>query len=338
MNWVILVILNRIYQTPLLLSAYKVLKYLIHATTQTSEIYRLCNSTIVTSRQLIEDEKEEQEIIIESVSKDIIYRIDRSIYYSTQLSAEKQQLSSSNCQINAISKSIALKKQFLSTNEPAIQVLSFSLNRIYESNQLLQEIEFQVTTKYDTANTQHEAKLIELWNNLKPDTPLESRHTKQWTDIGFQGNDPATDFRGMGIQGLEDLLYFSSKHAQHAQSTLQHASHPIYWYPYAIVGINITKFAYQVLESKKLQLYLFQYGANAENWHEFYCWLFVKFNQFWIEHEPKLTVMDFEAKFIEFKKAVEKDLLVENVVPFSIYKESLILVEIEEQEEGEKNK
>lgn len=31
------------------------------------------------------------------------------------------------------------------------------------------------------------------------DTPLEERITKQWGDLGFQGKDPQTDFRGMGM-------------------------------------------------------------------------------------------------------------------------------------------
>ena len=40
-----------------------------------------------------------------------------------------------------------------------------------------------------------------------PGTQLEARHTKQWQDIGFQGKDPATDFRGMGVLGLYCLQY-----------------------------------------------------------------------------------------------------------------------------------
>lgn len=35
---------------------------------------------------------------------------------------------------------------------------------------------------------------------------LVNRVTKQWQSIGFQGQDPKTDFRGMGILGLENLL------------------------------------------------------------------------------------------------------------------------------------
>jgi hypothetical protein len=152
---------------------------------------------------------------------------------------------------------------------------------------------------------------------MMPDTELESRLGKQWVEIGFQGNDPASDFRGMGLLGLNDLLYFVQAHASHALSCLQHASHPVYWYPYAIVGINITKLAYQILESKKLQLYLFQYGTDVDTYQEFYCYLFYKFNQFWITHQPMLTVMDFEAKFGEFKMQIEKELVQEKVMPLS---------------------
>lgn len=39
----------------------------------------------------------------------------------------------------------------------------------------------------------------QLWNLMMRDTPLEERITKQWGDLGFQGKDPQTDFRGMGM-------------------------------------------------------------------------------------------------------------------------------------------
>lgn len=39
-----------------------------------------------------------------------------------------------------------------------------------------------------------------------PDEPLKDRITRQWGEIGFQGDDPKTDFRGMGILGLNNLM------------------------------------------------------------------------------------------------------------------------------------
>ena len=49
----------------------------------------------------------------------------------------------------------------------------------------------------------HEKKLQRLWNNLRPHVPLKERKSMEWVDIGFQGKDPATDFRGAGTLGLE---------------------------------------------------------------------------------------------------------------------------------------
>ncbi|KAG1050721.1 hypothetical protein G6F46_006292 [Rhizopus delemar] len=177
---------------------------------------------------------------------------------------------------------------------------------------LLYRISQSVSTPYDINNKEHEDKLLELWNKMMPNTPLESRISKQWVDIGFQGNDPATDFRGMGIQGLNDLLYFVNHYPDQVHSILQHASHPVYWYPYAIVGINITRFAYRLLESKKLQMYLFKYGLAYE---EFYCYLFYHFNRFW----SSFSVIEFEQRFIEFQGVVEKDLIQQNVKPLNTY-------------------
>ena len=67
-------------------------------------------------------------------------------------------------------------------------------------------------------------QLLQLWTLLQPDNPLLKRVTKQWQTIGtmivkqkdktfnklltagFQGEDPKTDFRGMGMLGLSNLV------------------------------------------------------------------------------------------------------------------------------------
>jgi len=47
---------------------------------------------------------------------------------------------------------------------------------------------------------------IKLWNLMMPNTPLKERITKQWGDIGFQGRDPQTDFRGMGMLSCSSIF------------------------------------------------------------------------------------------------------------------------------------
>jgi hypothetical protein len=71
---------------------------------------------------------------------------------------------------------------------------------------LLREVEALRATPYDSGNAHHEAGLMRLWSALQPGVDLEARRTKQWQAIGFQGDDPKTDFRGMGMLGLENLL------------------------------------------------------------------------------------------------------------------------------------
>ena len=70
----------------------------------------------------------------------------------------------------------------------------------------LAKARFGAPGKYDKKNDEHEKKLMTLWSTLKPKEELGERKTKKWIDIGFQGDDPATDFRGSGILGLDQLL------------------------------------------------------------------------------------------------------------------------------------
>ena len=46
------------------------------------------------------------------------------------------------------------------------------------------------------------------------DSDLLARDLKYegWKDYGFQNENPRTDFRGSGILGLKQLIYFTSKY------------------------------------------------------------------------------------------------------------------------------
>ena len=59
---------------------------------------------------------------------------------------------------------------------------------------------------YDKENPVHEANLKRLYRKIfdeESDTCVDER----WKDIGFQGKDPRTDFRGGGHLSLLCLLY-----------------------------------------------------------------------------------------------------------------------------------
>jgi len=69
--------------------------------------------------------------------------------------------------------------------------------------------------------------LRNLWQQLM-DEPLNGMISKQWSDIGFQGDDPSTDFRGMGLLSLKNLLFFTTFYREPARHILQHSLHPIH--------------------------------------------------------------------------------------------------------------
>lgn len=79
-----------------------------------------------------------------------------------------------------------------------VQSFGKCIEQIWGYKQLLVDVEQMRTTLYDSDNLEHESKLLDLWTQLMPDEELTARVTKQWQEIGFQGDDPKTDFRGMG--------------------------------------------------------------------------------------------------------------------------------------------
>ncbi|KAJ9585830.1 hypothetical protein L9F63_020532 [Diploptera punctata] len=169
------------------------------------------------------------------------------------------------------------------------------IEHIWGYRQLIQEVELLRTTQYDADNEDHEAKLMMLWNLLMPSVKLEARVTKQWQDIGFQGDDPKTDFRGMGMLGLENLIYFAQEYPGPASHVLSHSHHPQYGYAYSIVGINLTSMAYHMLKDGSAKTHVYNVSKQMPSmkiFHQFYCYLFYEFDRFWIEAKPR-NVMDF---------------------------------------------
>ncbi|KAH7442945.1 hypothetical protein KP509_02G009100 [Ceratopteris richardii] len=68
--------------------------------------------------------------------------------------------------------------------------------------------------------------------------------------MGWQGNDPSTDFRGGGFLSLENLLFFSKRFPKTFQQLLcKKGGRRATWeYPFAVAGVNITFMLIQMLD------------------------------------------------------------------------------------------
>ncbi|XKL59189.1 hypothetical protein PGB90_000205 [Kerria lacca] len=197
-------------------------------------------------------------------------------------------------------------------------VKSFSrcVEHIWGYKQLIEEITVLAKIPYDAENKEHESKLLDLWHLLRPDTPLRSRISKQWQEIGFQGIDPKTDFRGMGILGLENLLFFVREYNNQAIYVLQRSLHPTQGYAFAILGINITNMALNLLIDGSAKTHFYNISRRMPNidiFHRFYCYLFLEFDKFWIISKP-VNIMDFVSIRQNFENVIRKSLKDENCI------------------------
>lgn len=109
---------------------------------------------------------------------------------------------------------------------------------------------------------------------------------------------------GMGLLGLENLLYFANEYTAAARHVLSHSTHPMHGYTFAIVGINLTSMAFNLVQSGAAKTHLYNLKAqqlSIKHFHRFYCYLFYEFDRFWIECKP-ISLMEFstvQARFLD---------------------------------------
>uniref|UniRef100_A0ACD6ARV7 Uncharacterized protein n=2 Tax=Avena sativa TaxID=4498 RepID=A0ACD6ARV7_AVESA len=68
--------------------------------------------------------------------------------------------------------------------------------------------------------------------------------------MGWQGSNPATDFRGSGFVSLENLLFFARIYPASFQRLLlkSQGMRATWEYPFAVAGVNISHMLIQLLE------------------------------------------------------------------------------------------
>lgn len=73
--------------------------------------------------------------------------------------------------------------------------------------------------RYDHEKPKHQKRLNYLTQLIFGDGAEEVRnkdyHSDGWEEIGFQGKDPRTDFRGGGYSGLDMLINFMVENDEH---------------------------------------------------------------------------------------------------------------------------
>ena len=78
------------------------------------------------------------------------------------------------------------------------------------------------------------------------------RFGTHWEAIGFQGTDPATDLRGVGVLGLIQLLAFVTYHEKLFKKMFKLSTDEKHHFPLSICGFSMTLAAMEALRGGKM--------------------------------------------------------------------------------------
>ncbi|KDE08061.1 hypothetical protein MVLG_01761 [Microbotryum lychnidis-dioicae p1A1 Lamole] len=137
------------------------------------------------------------------------------------------------------------------------QLLVVSLERVMAMYHLVDNVLERADTNFEATQEQGRDDLRELWSLLRPNRELQGLSGKWWVDLGFQGNNPATDFRDLGILALDSLLFFARTYGHRAVQVVEESVEGgENWYPMALGVMHMTAFALDLAKSRDLQLIL----------------------------------------------------------------------------------
>ncbi|XP_049852432.1 ELMO domain-containing protein A-like [Schistocerca gregaria] len=118
-------------------------------------------------------------------------------------------------------------------------------------------------TAYDKNVPDHENLLLKYWSLCNPNVQLKDRVSGQWKKLGFQGTDPASDFRGMGILGLYNLVYFAEKYPERLHKLFSRNKERMERdYPISVAGVNMTFVLYELLDLSQASQVLFNIKSS----------------------------------------------------------------------------
>jgi hypothetical protein len=226
-------------------------------------------------------------------------------------------------------ESILSIKQITPKKTLCIANITHCLHSLRYVNTVITGLEKLMKEEFSKTSKKHIEMAERFWSHMKPNVRRvydvnDSFVSADWGQVGFQGTDPSTDFRGMGILGLTQLLYMSQHRTNEAREILLESNHPRRYYPFAATGINITAFVMEMLRDHRMHASLFaelekrvlestsdsQEGPSGDVLlvemgyavaHNLYCQVYIAFASLWVERDPP-NVMSFAPIFEEIKQ------------------------------------
>ncbi|XAR64400.1 hypothetical protein NMG60_11024719 [Bertholletia excelsa] len=185
----------------------------------------------------------------------------------------------------------------------------------------LRRLKHRMKINFDASRVEHQEALKALWSATYPDQELRGLVSDQWKEMGWQGRDPSTDFRGAGFISLENLLFFAKTFSTSFQCLLkkQGGKRSAWEYPFAVAGVNVTFMIMQMLDLHATKprtfvrsVFLQILSENEWAFDLLYCVAFVIMDKQWLEKSA--TYMEFNDVLRSTRTQLEKELLMDDVL------------------------
>ncbi|RZR79518.1 hypothetical protein BHM03_00005248 [Ensete ventricosum] len=114
------------------------------------------------------------------------------------------------------------------------KTLDYTFNPLQETR--FQKLKERLKVPFDECRRDHQEALIALWHASFPEVKLTGIRSGQWKDMGWQGSNPSTDFRGCGFVLFENLLFFATTYLASFQRLLfkQEGMRATWAHPFAV--------------------------------------------------------------------------------------------------------
>ncbi|XP_042430153.1 ELMO domain-containing protein A-like [Zingiber officinale] len=186
--------------------------------------------------------------------------------------------------------------------------------------QCLHRLQRRIAIVYDSSKKEHQEALKAIWGAAYPGVELLGLISEQWKDMGWQGKDPSTDFRGGGFISVENMLFFARNYPRSFQDLLQkqNGERALWEYPFAVAGVNITFMLIQMLDLQLARprsfiaaVFLKLLSENDQAFDIMYCIAFMLMDQQWLTMHA--SYMDFNMVMKSTRRRLEQELLIKSV-------------------------
>ncbi|CAK9138796.1 unnamed protein product [Ilex paraguariensis] len=194
----------------------------------------------------------------------------------------------------------------------------FPLSPLQEQG--LRRLQARLQVPFDETRLDHQEALRTLWKAAFPTVKLKGLISEQWKDMGWQGPNPSTDFRGCGFVSLENLLFFARIYPASFHRLLfkQGGKRATWEYPFAVAGINVSFMLIQMLDlySAKPRClpginFVKLLGEDEEAFDVLYCIAFEMMDAQWLAMHA--SYMEFNEVLQVTRTQLERELSLEDI-------------------------